>query len=54
MTAKALGIPVIAGPIEGTAIGNLIVQMIADGVFENLSAARSSIGKSFEIRTFEP
>jgi rhamnulokinase len=34
---------VFAGPIEGTAIGNLIVQMIASGVFENLSEARKAV-----------
>ncbi len=48
-TAKATGLPVYAGPVEGTAIGNLIVQMIANQEFENLQAARDAIRVSFEI-----
>ncbi len=48
-TAKATGLPVYAGPVEGTAIGNLIVQMIANGEFENLQAARDAIRESFQI-----
>ena len=49
-TARATGLPVYAGPIEGTAIGNLLVQMIAGGDFENLQAARDAIRASFEIK----
>ena len=49
-TAKATGLPVYAGPIEGTAIGNLIVQMIAGNEYENLQAARDAIRASFEIK----
>ena len=49
-TAKATGLPVFAGPIEGTAIGNLVVQMIAGGEYENLQAARDAIRVSFEIK----
>ena len=49
-TAQATGLPVYAGPIEGTAIGNLIVQMIAGGDLENLQAARDAIRASFEIK----
>ena len=43
LTAKATGLEVFAGPIEGTAIGNLIVQMIAGGDFKDLEAARAAI-----------
>ena len=43
MTAKATGLEVVTGPIEGTAIGNLIVQMITGGDFEDLASARSAI-----------
>lgn len=49
-TAQATGLPVFAGPVEGTAIGNLLVQMIAGGDFENLQSARDAIRKSFEIK----
>ncbi len=53
-TAKATGLPVYAGPVEGTAIGNLIVQMIANKEFENLQAARDAIRASFEIKEVNP
>lgn len=46
-TAKAAALPVLAGPIEGTALGNLAVQMIEDHVFENLQEARDVIRNSF-------
>ena len=54
LTAKAAGIPVYAGPTEGTALGNLMVQMITDGVFADLQEARSAIKKSFEIKKYNP
>ena len=43
LTAEATGLEVFAGPIEGTAIGNLIVQMIAAGEFKDLAEARKAI-----------
>jgi len=46
LTASATGKPVRAGPSEATAIGNLLVQMIADGVFEDLKAARACVIRS--------
>ncbi len=49
LTAKATGLKVIAGPIEGTALGNLIAQFIAEGEFNDLSEARHAITKSFDI-----
>ena len=45
LTAVATGLEVFAGPIEGTAIGNLIVQMIAGGEFKDLAEARKAIVK---------
>ena len=53
-TAQATGLTVFAGPVEGTAIGNLIVQMIAGGDLENLQAARDAIRRSFEIKEVNP
>ena len=50
MTAKAIGLPVYAGPVEGTAIGNLIIQFIAAGEFSDLQAARDAIRVSFDIK----
>jgi rhamnulokinase len=44
---------VIAGPIEATAIGNLLVQMLNKNEFENLKEARKSVYESFDIKKFE-
>ena len=45
---------VSAGPTEATAIGNLAVQMITEGIFADLEETRKCIRKSFEIKYFEP
>ncbi len=49
-TAQATGLPVFAGPTEGTALGNLIVQFICSGEYKNLQEARDAIKKSFDIK----
>lgn len=53
LTAKATGNKVLAGPVEATAIGNLAVQMIADGVFASLQDARKCILESFPVKTYQ-
>lgn len=50
MTAKATGLPVYAGPVEGTAIGNLMIQMIEGGEFADLQSARNAVKNSFDIK----
>ena len=50
LTAEYCGLPVFAGPTEGTAIGNLIVQMIHGGEFNTLQQARDAIKKSLDIK----
>lgn len=54
MTANACGMPVIAGPGEATAIGNLIVQAISDGELRDVGEGRELICRSFEPQHFEP
>jgi rhamnulokinase len=54
LTANATGIPVIAGPTEATAIGNVLVQAMAMGELDSLRTARELVRRSFEVRTFEP
>ena len=54
MTADACGVPVIAGPSEATAIGNLVVQAISDGELANLKEGRALVEKSFEFESFYP
>ncbi len=53
LTAKYTNRPVYAGPTEATAIGNLVAQMITDGVFENLQDARTRVYHSFEIGIYQ-
>ncbi len=53
LTARYTKKRVLAGPTEATAIGNLTVQMLSDGVFKNLAEARVCIGKSFDIKRYE-
>ena len=54
MTADATGLPVYAGPVEGTAIGNLVIQMIAGQEFDGLQSARDAIKSSFDIKEVKP
>lgn len=54
LTAQRTGLPVLAGPAEATAAGNLAAQMIRAGVFRDLADAREWISRSFEIERFEP
>lgn len=53
-TANALGRPVVAGPVEATALGNLAVQMMATGAVSSLAEARAIIKRSFPTERFEP
>lgn len=50
LTAQACGLPVTAGPTEGTAIGNLLSQMLASGEIASVQEARQLIKASFDIR----
>ena len=52
LTAKYTGKHVSAGPGEATAIGNIIVQMIYDGVFPDLPTARTCVRESFDIKMY--
>lgn len=49
LTAKSTGKKIITGPVEATAIGNLVMQMIGAGDIEDISAARKIIKKSFPL-----
>lgn len=53
LTARAAGVPVYAGPAEATAIGNLMVQMIAEGDLLDLKDGRACVRRSFEIREYK-
>ncbi len=53
MTANAANVPVIAGPIEGTAAGNIAVQLISNGAISDIWEARKIIAKSFDVVHYE-
>ena len=52
--ADATGRLVVAGPVEATAIGNILVQALALGHVATLSEARALVRRSFPVETFEP
>ncbi|HSV14007.1 MAG TPA: FGGY-family carbohydrate kinase, partial [Tepidisphaeraceae bacterium] len=54
MTADACGRRVITGPVEATAIGNILVQAMAIGAVKSLADARTIVRDSFEVKTYEP
>jgi hypothetical protein len=45
---------VLAGPVEATAIGNILVQAIGLGMLSSLKDAREVVRRSFEVRTYSP
>lgn len=53
-TADALGIPVLTGPSEATAIGNLMLQAKALGLVKNMAELRSVVANSFETGCVQP
>ena len=54
MTANALGIPVIAGPSEATAIGNCLMQAKAAGLVKDRWEIRRIIATAFDVKTYLP
>ena len=53
-TADALGIPVVAGPTEATAIGNVMIQARAAGLVKDRWEMRKMIADAFAVKTFMP
>lgn len=50
LTAKATGKRIITGPTEGTALGNLIMQMVGRGDLKNVAEGRAVMRRSFDIK----
>ncbi|MDU6038666.1 MAG: rhamnulokinase [Clostridium butyricum] len=53
LVAKVTGKEVLAGPVEATAIGNIVAQLISKDVFKDLGEARQAIKESFDIKVFK-
>ena len=54
VTATATGLPVVAGPVEATVIGNVLVQAIAEGRFASLTEARQHVAQNVRLKKFTP
>lgn len=54
LTADASGLPVVAGPVEATAMGNVMVQAFAQGRVGSLGEIRTVVRDSCEVSTYEP
>ncbi len=53
-TADATARTVVAGPVEATAIGNVLVQALALGEIASLAEGRALVARSFDVQTFQP
>jgi len=53
-TADATGRTVLAGPVEATALGNVLVQVLAAGRISSIAEGRALIRRSFPLQTFTP
>jgi len=54
LTADATGLPVLAGPVEATALGNLLVQARADGMVSDLAHLRSLVRETQQVVRYDP
>ncbi|WP_433062929.1 rhamnulokinase [Dactylosporangium sp. CS-033363] len=54
LTADLTGRPVLAGPVEATAVGNLLVQARAAGELASQADLRAVVARSLPVRTYEP
>ena len=54
LTANATGRTVVAGPVEATAAGNVLIQAIALGHLKDLDELRAVMRSSFELQTYRP
>jgi rhamnulokinase len=52
--ADACGVRVVAGPVEATALGNVLVQAIAAGEIADLAEGRRLVAESFAVQSFFP
>jgi rhamnulokinase len=54
MTANATGLPVVAGPVEATVMGNALAQLISLGEIGDLAQARQIVAERDELKRYEP
>ena len=54
MTADCTGIPVIAGPVEATALGNILIQLVALGEVKDIEEGRALLAAAEPVKRFAP
>ena len=54
LIANALNVQVIAGPVEATAAGNILIQMLSLKLIDSIEQGRELVSKSFPTESFEP
>ncbi|MBX0322139.1 rhamnulokinase [Halomicroarcula sp. F13] len=54
LLADATGMPVVAGPVEATAVGNVLTQALAVDTITDLAAGRRLVESAFETTRYEP
>lgn len=54
LTASSIGRRVVAGPVEATSAGNVLMQMMAMGEIGSLQEGRDIVRRSFELTTYDP
>lgn len=54
LSADATGRTVVAGPVEATAVGNVLIQAAATGLLKGLADIRATVKKSFAVETYKP
>jgi rhamnulokinase len=54
MTADAIGRPIVVGPYEATAMGNVLVQAMATGQVRDVTHLRQIVAGSFELKHYQP
>lgn len=52
LTSQSLGLPVVAGPVEATALGNIILQLIALGELQSIEEGRKIISETEKVKTY--
>jgi rhamnulokinase len=53
-TANATGLPVLAGPIEAAAMGNILMQAVSFDLLESVAEGRGAVARALPPRRFEP
>ncbi len=54
LTASAVGIPVVAGPMEATCSGNLLTQMMGAGIVKTIDEGRMLLRSSYDLTLYKP